>query len=130
MTAMKKSVTDAVTANAEVAGDLRNRKTMTSLKVLKEIETDLESNSSSSDVEYYSPKSVVVKKFPVKMKKDNGSRVRIHNPIARIRSEDQVGEGYVTKFVYAGGDGRDGMMMFTRPVSPLGGKTMSFGCKE
>ncbi|KAI3776982.1 hypothetical protein L1987_46775 [Smallanthus sonchifolius] len=135
MTAVKSSLTDAVSVNAEVAGDFRDRKTMTSLKVLKEIETDLESNASSSeDMENYSPKSVVVKKFPVTMKEVNVSRARVHNPILRIRAEDRqigedIGEGLASKFACAGNDRVDAML-FSRPTSPLGGKTSSFGSEH
>ncbi|CAI9283213.1 unnamed protein product [Lactuca saligna] len=94
MTLVKNSVNDAVSVNASVAGDFRDRTTMTTLKVLKEIETDQESNASSSeDMEFYSPKSVVAKKWPVTTKEVNVSRARVHDPIVRIRTEDsQIGE--------------------------------------
>ncbi|CAH1420798.1 unnamed protein product [Lactuca virosa] len=94
MTLVKNSVKDAVSVNAAVAGDFRDRTTMTTLKVLKEIETDQESNASSSeDMEFYSPKSVVAKKWPVTTKEVNVSRARVHDPIVRIRTEDsQIGE--------------------------------------
>ncbi|KAD6796000.1 hypothetical protein E3N88_06896 [Mikania micrantha] len=77
---------------ASFTGDYRYR--TTSLKVLKEIDMDHESNSSSSeDSEYYSPKSVFVKKLPMTMKEVSVSRARVHNPILRIRAEDrQIGE--------------------------------------
>lgn len=84
-----------------------------SLKILKEIETDQLSNASSSeDTEYYSPKSVVVKKW------SRGERV--YNPVERIRCEDSligediIAQGYKNKFVSAG--------RLSRPASPLGNK--------
>lgn len=86
-----------------------------SLNVLKEIETDQESNASSEDMETYSPKSVVVKK------EVSATRAKINNPILRIRSEDRkigedIGEGFVTKLV-------NDRILVARPTSPLGGKT-------
>lgn len=106
--------------NAEHVGDFRGRKEMMSLKFLKEIETDQESNESSSDdFDYYSPKSVVVKMMEVSVNVSRRVKV-VHNPILRIRSEDSligqdVGEGLINKF---GNDCVD-VTLFSRPASPL-----------
>ncbi|XP_024978067.1 uncharacterized protein LOC112515461 [Cynara cardunculus var. scolymus] len=130
MTAVKSSANDAVSVNAAVAGDLRDRKTMTSWKVLKEIETDLESNASSSeDMEYYSPKSVVAKKWPVTVKEVNLSGVRFCDQVTRIRAEDSqigedIGEFCIGKFGGAG-NGRVDVMIFSRRPSPLSGKEVT-----
>ncbi|KAL8234019.1 hypothetical protein R6Q59_020119 [Mikania micrantha] len=116
---------------ASFTGDYRYR--TTSLKVLKEIDMDHESNSSSSeDSEYYSPKSVFVKKLPMTMKEVSVSRARVHNPILRIRAEDRqigedIGEGLISKFT---GNDRVDFVMFSRPTSPLGGKTSSIGTEH
>ncbi|PWA77806.1 hypothetical protein CTI12_AA220930 [Artemisia annua] len=99
-----------MTAVKYTPNDAESLKKMMSLKILKEIETDQESNASSSeDTEYYSPKSVVVKKW------SRGERV--YNPVERIRCEDSlIGEDFIykNKFVSAG--------RLSRPASPLGNK--------
>ncbi|KAI3702792.1 hypothetical protein L6452_28544 [Arctium lappa] len=126
MTAVKSSANDAVSVNIVVAGDLRDQ---TSLKVLREIETDLESNASSSeDMEYYSPKSVVAKKWSVTVKEVNVSGVRFFDQVTRIRVEDSqigedVGEFCIRKFG-GEGDGHVDVMIFTRRPSPLDGKAV------
>ncbi|KAI3768575.1 hypothetical protein L2E82_19398 [Cichorium intybus] len=129
MTVLKNSVKDAVSVNAAVAGDFRDRTTMTPFKVLKEIETDQESNASSSeDMEFYSPKSVVAKKWPVTTKEVNVSHGRVHNPILRIRTEDsQIGEDISECFSKFDGVGnnRVDVVTFSRPASPLSGKSSS-----
>ncbi|KAL4581747.1 hypothetical protein LXL04_006275 [Taraxacum kok-saghyz] len=130
MTVLKNSVNDAVSVNAAVAGEFRDRTTMRSVKVLKEIETDQESNSSSSeDMEFYSPKSVVAKKWPVTMKEVNVSRNRVSNPIVRIRTEEyQIGEDIGECFSNGNGNGSnrvDVVLTFSRPASPLSGKGSS-----
>lgn len=103
-----------MTAVKYTPNDTVSLKTMMSLKIIKEIETDQESNASSSeDTEYYSPKSVVVKKW------SRGERV--YNPVERIRCEDSligediiIAQGYKNKFVSAG--------RLSKPASPLGNK--------
>ncbi|KAK1421944.1 hypothetical protein QVD17_24718 [Tagetes erecta] len=108
MTAVKSSVT----------GD---RKTMTPLHVLKEIEPDLETNASSSE-------DMEVKKWPVMMKEVNVSPARFHNPILRLRAEDRkigedIGEGLISKF--GSGEDRVDVTLFTRAISRLSRKSSS-----
>ncbi|CAI9276990.1 unnamed protein product [Lactuca saligna] len=124
MTTMKQSVTE----------DLRkdnDQKTPTMFKVFEEFETDGQSyESSSEDMETYSPKSVVKKlrKWPATVKDINVDAFsrRVRNQIERIRAEDShlgedIGECLIAKVSVSVHDLVD-VVIFSRPASPLSGK--------